>query len=64
MADQQNLFKELLYLLWKAADKISYRSKMRNGVTGECFEENICLAAPLNLSAGGNAFGIGEEDDF
>ena len=37
---------------------------MRYGVAGQGFEDYVGFAGPLDLAAGGDAFGVGVEDDL
>ena len=37
---------------------------MRDRVARQGFEDDVVLALPLNLTARGNAFGIGQENDL
>ena len=37
---------------------------MRDGIAGQCFKDDVGLAAPLDLAAGGDAFGVGEQYDL
>ena len=37
---------------------------MRYAVAGEGFEDDVGFAGPLDLSTGGDAFGVGVEDDL
>ena len=60
MADQEDLLEQVFDLVGAVTDKAGNASVMRDQVTGQGFEDDVGLAAPLDLAAGGNAFGIGE----
>ena len=47
-----------------AADEFSQGGEVWNRVAGQSFEDDVSLAAPLHLAAGGDAFGVGEQDDL
>lgn len=64
MTHQQHLFEDTFDSFWVAANKTGNGGEVRDGVAGEGFENNIVLAAPFNLTAGGDALGIREENDF
>jgi len=51
VTDQQYLLKNLFNLSGVAADKIGDGRKVRNAVARQRFDNDVCLAAPLNLSA-------------
>ena len=47
-----------------ATHKTGDTGEVRHGVTGQGLEDDIGLATPLDFSAGGNAFGIREQNNF
>ena len=47
-----------------AADKAGNGSEVRHGIAGQCFENNIGVTVPFDFSAGSDAFGIGEQNNF
>jgi hypothetical protein len=38
--------------------------EMRDGIAGQRFKEDVGLAVPLDLAAGGDAFGVDGQDDL
>ena len=46
------------------ADKLGQGGEVRNGIAGQCFKDDVGLATPLDLKAGGDAFGVGEQYDL
>ena len=47
-----------------SADKGGNSGEMRHLATGQCHKRNVVLAIPLNLSAAGDALGIGEQNNL
>ena len=45
-------------------DKPSNRREVRHAVTRQRFENNIRLAAPLNLAPTGDAIGVRKQNDL
>ena len=64
MTDQQHLLKHGFDGLGVLANKAGQRGEVRDRIAGQGLEQNIGLAAPLDLAAGGNAFGVGEQNDL
>lgn len=64
MAHQQHLLKELFNLIGMAADELRQGGEMRDGIAGQRLEDDVGFTAPLHLAAGGDALGIGEQDDL
>lgn len=64
MAHQQHLLKECFDLLGVAADELRQGGEVGNGIAGQRLEDDVGLAAPLHLAAGGDSLGIGEQDDL
>jgi hypothetical protein len=64
MAHQQYLFKQFFNLIGVLADELGQGGEMRDGIAGQRFEDDVGLAAPLDLSAGGDALGLSEQDDL
>lgn len=64
MAHQQYLLEQVLNLVGVAADELGQRGEVRNGIAGQRLEGDVGLAAPLHLTAGLDALGVGEQDDL
>src|SRR5690554_7928898 len=63
VTDQQHLLEQCLNLISMAADELGQGCEMGNRVAGQRFEDDIGLAAPLDLPAGGDTAGIGKQNN-
>jgi len=61
---QQDLFEQLFNLISMAADEFGQGGEVRNGIAGQRLEDDVGLATPLHFAAGGDALGIGKQDDL
>jgi hypothetical protein len=64
MTHQEHSFKDRFNLLGVTADETGDGGEVRHGVAGLRFENDIALAAPFNLAAGGNALRVREQNDL
>jgi len=55
MAHQQYLLEQLFNLIGVLADELSQGGEVRDGIAGQRLENDVGLAAPLDLAAGGDA---------
>jgi len=61
MAHQQYLLEKLFDLIGVLADKLGQGGEVRDCIAGQRFKDDVGLTAPLNLAAGGDAFGVSEK---
>lgn len=64
MAHQQHLLEHFFDLVSMTAHELRQGGKVRNGIAGQRLEDNVGLAKPLYLVVGGDALGIGKQDDL
>src|SRR3989338_2180889 len=64
IADEKHVPKEGGDLFFHGGDKVGEGREVGLCVGCEGFEEDVVLTAGFNLSAGGDAVGVGKEDDF
>ena len=64
MAHQQNLLKYLLNLIGMRADEVGDSGEVGDAVAGQGLEDDVCLTAPLDLAAGGDAFGVSKQNNL
>ena len=64
MAHQQYLLEQLFYLIGVLADKLGQGGEVRDGIAGQRLEDDVGLAASLDLAAGSDAFGASEQNDL
>ncbi len=64
VAHQQHLLEQLFDFIRVTADELGQGGEMWNRIAGQGLEDDVGLAAPLHLAAGGDALGISEQDDL
>ena len=64
MAYQQYLLEQLFNFIGVKADKFGQGGEVRHSIAGQRLKDDVGLAAPLDLAAGGDAFGVSEQDDL
>ena len=64
MANELHLLEQYLDLLWATTHETGNGRKVRYRVTRQRFENDVGFTAPLDLAAGGDAFGVGEQDNL
>jgi hypothetical protein len=64
MAHQQYLLEQLFYLIGVLADKLGQGGEVRDGIAGQRLEDDVGLAASLDLAAGGDAFRVSKQNDL
>jgi hypothetical protein len=60
----KHLFKQLFNFNSLLNDKLGQDGEVRNVIAGQRFKDDVGLAAPLDLSAGGDALGVSKQDDL
>ena len=64
MAHQQYLFEQFFNLIGVLADELGQGGEVRDGIAGQRFEDDVGLAAPLDLAAGSDALGVSKQNYF
>ena len=64
MTHQQYLLEQFFNLIGVQADELGQGGEMRDGIAGQRFKDDVGLAAPLDFAAGGDAFGVREQNDL
>ena len=64
MAHQQYLLEQFFNLIGVLADKLGQGGEVRDCIAGQRFKDDVGFTAPLDLAAGGDAFGVSEQNDL
>jgi hypothetical protein len=64
MTHRQYLFKQLFNLIGVLADEFGQGIEVRDGIAGKGFKNDVGLAAPLDLTAGGDAFRVRKQNNL
>jgi hypothetical protein len=58
------LLEQLFNLIGVLTNKLGQGGEVRDCIAGQRFKDDVGLTAPLDLAAGGDAFGVSEQNDL